>query len=237
MKWVWLLVVGCSAPAHVDAPARHEARCVAMASAGPHEIVGRVTDRDGRPLAGVRIAEAAWTKRDDRWQRSAGASTTTTTDGTYRMSVPQHDAMLVFERDRRRVVWGHVSTPRRIDVEIDGKAAPGVVAMFDGRLGGGDPCARWQCSIDREPEAEWWTRPLPCPDGGTLRFEIAPDIAFRSGASVRCELDGTPHGATTTWLLLENAWTEESGWFEHGKRCGMWREPPVLERPGTEHQP
>ena len=229
MRWIWLLAIGCSAPARVDTPHK---RCVALPPAGAHEIAGRVTDRAGKPLASVHVDEAVWSQSDGQWKRYASARTTTAADGTYRLTVPRHDSMVVFEHDHRRVVWGHVSTPGRIDVELDRNAAPGVIAMFDARVDDGDPCAAWQCPIDREPAAAWWTRPRPCPDGATLHFELAPDVAVRAGAGVRCELAGQPHGATTSWIMVEQQWTEESGWFEHGKRCGRWRE--ASEPP---HQP
>jgi hypothetical protein len=48
------------------------------------------------------------------------------------------DGLLVFDHDHRRVVWGHVETPGRIDTEIDRSAAAGVIAMFDARVTAGD---------------------------------------------------------------------------------------------------
>lgn len=218
----------------LELPQPREGACVALPPAGAHEIVGRVTDRDGKALAGVHVDQAVWSKHRDHWERHAAATTMTADDGTYRLAVPQPEQMLVFERDGRRVVWGHVSTPGRIDVELDSSTAPGVIAMFDGQVNAGDPCAAWQCPIDREPAASWWTQPKPCPDGGTLRFELAPDTSLRAGASVRCELAGQRHGPATTWIMVDQYWAEEAGWFEHGKPCGTWREAPKLEPP---HQP
>jgi hypothetical protein len=58
MKWIWLLAVGCTAPPQIAAPTPRGRTCVALPAAGPHEIVGRVTDRDGTPLAAVRVDEA-----------------------------------------------------------------------------------------------------------------------------------------------------------------------------------
>ena len=109
--------------------------------------------------------------------------------------------------------------------------------MFDARISSGDPCAAWKCPIDREPPTEWWTQPNPCPDGGTLHFVFAPDRSMtRAGVGVRCELAGQPHGATTNWVLTEQQWFDETGWYEHGKPCAAWHDVPVaVPPPDTDH--
>ncbi len=90
---------------------------------------------------------------------------------------------------------------------------PGVLAMFDRNVRDGDPCTPWHCPVDREPVPEWWTRTDPCPDGGQLQPEVG---------GAHCELAGEPHGPTTRWIPVEQGWDKESGWYEHGKRCGKW---------------
>jgi hypothetical protein len=53
-----------------------------------------------------------------------------------------------------------------------------------------------------------------------------------AGVGVGCELDGKPHGAFTAWTVnADSTLADVSGWFDHGKRCGQWREPPESYAP------
>lgn len=223
MKWVWLLAMGCSGAPHANTPAMRERACVQLAATP--DVHGLVTDRAGHPLAGVTIAELMFTRIDGSWRRMPAGNTTTSTDGKYHLALVHQDAVVEFDLDGRKVVWGHVSTPARIDVEIDPNARPGVLAMFDRSVRDGDSCSSWHCPVDRDPVPEWWTRPDPCPDGGQLLLEVA---------GAHCELAGERHGPTTSWIPVEHGWAEETGWYEHGKRCGKWHMPALLDPPAHE---
>jgi hypothetical protein len=61
-----------------------------------------------------------------------------------------------------------------------------------------------------------------------LRFGVAQDLDYTAAARVRCELDGKPHGPSTTWTLSpDRAWLESDAWFDHGRACGIRRDDPA----------
>jgi hypothetical protein len=170
------------------------------------------------------------------WLRTPAFQTTSAADGSYALSVDRDDAV-IFDLDGRQVVWMHAEAPRRIDVAIDRSKPKGVIALFDGDFMTGDPCedARSCPSVATQhaPAVDWWTRPRPCPDGAQLRFQIAGDMATAPGVTVSCERDGVNHGAITTMIRPPEgySWRVSRGWYDHGKRCGTWDEPPPLPPP------
>lgn len=236
-SWIWVVTLGCAAPAHVTVPIAKPPQCVALTPASALDVYGRVTDETGRPLEGVRIEEMFWFQSGPDWRRSPGATATTRSDGTYHLPLGVGH-IVVFEREGRQVVAGHLFGSERIDIEIDLTKPRGVIAMLDARLVGNDRCDQWQCPMSHEPVADWWTRPHPCPEGAKLEFHLSGDYSMSAGVGVGCELDGMPHGAFTTWTLgADRALADTSGWFDHGKRCGLWREPPESPHPPEVEHP
>ena len=225
-------MVGCSAPAHLRAPTPKPQQCAPLTSRGAQDVYGIVTDGVGRPLEGVDVEEMRWTPAlGPDWMRVPGATATTAADGTYHLPLSVGH-IVVFKSDGRQVVWGHVVAPRRIDVVLDRTKPRGVVALFDARLDE-DRCGGWQCPMSHEPVADWWTRPHPCPDGATLRFALSGHYSMGgAGVGVECELDGKRHGPFTSWVVAADRTLDDvSGWFDHGRRCGQWHEPPEPPRP------
>ncbi len=197
-------------------------------------IYGRITDGDGNAIAGAHASEVEWSPDRDAWHRNPLNTVTTTADGSYVLPIVRSpDAVVVFEHASAEVVWARVSDYRRIDVEIVG--GTGVVAVFDGRITPGDPCAAWTCPLDHEPLSDWWLRPDPCPDGGHVVYALGPDGGYAAGVAIHCEQAGKVHGASTTWTLTpDHLWTEHVGWYEHGARCGQWRDSePLRDSPGS----
>lgn len=62
-------------------------------------------------------------------------------------------------------------------------------------------------------------------------------VVSEMGVTVECELDGQSHGASTIWAMTpDHDWREHVGWYEHGLRCGQWRDTPELAPPGNPEQ-
>jgi hypothetical protein len=222
VKRIWLLAIACSAAPHVAPPPPHE-MCVPLVAPSARAVYGRVTDASRKPLAGVVVEEA-----DGSSEAHAAAQARTSADGAYVLpTVHGTDLIIMFELDGRRVVWAHLDAPRRIDVVLDRGRPAGILAVHDGLIERADPCAPWICPPDRAPIDLWWTHDHPCPDGAQLQFSLA------AGVTIECELDGKPHGASTNWLLTsEHRSIEHVGWYDHGQRCGQWRETPAVASPG-----
>ena len=236
--WFTLLVISCggTAPAHDTAVTPKPTRCVSLTATNAQDVYGRVTDESGRPLQGVRVQEMHWERvNGPDWRRSPGAVVTTDRDGTYHLSAAR-GRMILFQLGGRKVVWANVYAPRRIDLDLDVTKPPGFIAPFDARLREQNPCGEWQCPLSHEPVADWWTRPQPCPKGAKLHFAISGDYSMNgAGVGVQCELDGKPHGAFTAWTIAaDGSLDDRSGWFDHGRKCGQWREPPEPEPSAVE---
>jgi hypothetical protein len=239
MRWCFFLLMtacGGTTPAHEIAPTPKPTQCVSITRTNAQDVYGRVTDETGRPLEGVQVQEMNWYRANGPdWMRTPGAAATTDPDGIYHLPLAL-GRVILFEFEGRKVVWAHVYSSRRIDVELDVTKPPGLMALFDARLGEQNPCGEWQCPLSHEPLADWWTRPEPCPKGAKLRFAISGDYSMNAaGVGVQCELDGKPHGAFTSWTIAADGTLDDSsGWFDHGRKCGQWREPPVPEPPPVE---
>lgn len=226
MRWLWLLVIGCSAQARGPTPPGLESSaCATIEATDAHELFGAVTDAAGRPVENVRVDELMWFQVRAQWRRQVGNHTITARDGTYRLV--ETSAMLSFTRDDRQVVVVRAFAPRRLDVQLDVTRPAGVVDVVDASTAI-ERCEAWACPIDRPPPPNWWLAPAPCPRGAHLRFGVAQDLDYAAAAQVRCELDGKPHGPSTTWTLApDRAWRESDAWFDHGRACGISRDDPA----------
>lgn len=227
--------IACSAPSASPTVPHPANRCVTLPEPAARAIYGRVTDAAGNALAGATVSEIDWSPDRDAWRRHTLNSVTTASDGSYVLPIARApDAVVVYAYRDAQVVWSHVVDHRRIDVEIDPTTTPGIVAVFDGRTAQGDRCARWTCPPDHDPGPDWWLRPAPCPDGGRVTYALGEDHGPASGIAIACQLDGKPHGAYTSWwLTTSHEWMEDVGWYEHGKRCGQWRD----TKPATHDSP